>query len=124
MINLGAARDIKVKEEKISDKVKETFFGKLKRQTIIRDLVFKITVENLTDKPKDVHILDSVPVSKTDKIEVKNVKIDPSPAEKNYQDKEGVMLWEVNLAPGDSREIKIQYTLTYPKGTLISGLDL
>ena len=124
MINLGAARDIKVKEEKTSDKVKETFFGKLKRQTIIRDLIFKITIENLTDKPKDVHILDSVPVSKTDKIEVKNVKIDPPPAEKNYQDKEGVMLWEVNLAPRDNREIKIQYTLTYPKDTSISGLDL
>ena len=124
MVNLGAARDIKVKEKKISDKVKETFFGKLKRQTIIRDLVFKITIENLTDRSKDVRILDSVPVSKTDKIEVKNIKIDPRPAEKNYQDKKGVMLWEINLAPKDNREIKIQYTLTYPKDTSISGLNL
>ena len=124
MINLGAARDIKVKEEKTSDKVKETFFGKLKRQTVIRDLAFKITIDNLKDKPKSVRILDSIPVSKTDKIEVKNIKFDPLPTKKNYQDKEGVMLWELNLTPKENKEIKIQYILTYPKDTPISGLDL
>ena len=49
----------------------ETFFGKIERKTIVRTIAFKITVENLKDKPVTIKIVDSIPVSRTDKIEVK-----------------------------------------------------
>ncbi len=120
-LNLGADREVKVSREKMRDKMKETFWG-MERKNVVRDLAFKITMENLKDKPIKLRVLDSIPVSKTDKIEVKDVKITPNPTEKNYQDKEGVLLWELEMKPGERKEIRIEFTVTYPKDQPISGL--
>jgi len=114
-INLGADRDVIIKREKIKDKSQEMFFGKIERLTVIRELGFKITLENLKDKPIKLRLLDSIPISKTDKIEVKDVKIAPEPTKKNYQDKEGVMLWEMDLKAKEKKEVSIEFTVTYPK---------
>jgi len=116
-INLGADRDVIIKREKIKDKTQEMLFGKIERLTIIRELAYKITVENMKDKNIKIKLLDSVPVSKTDKIEVKDMKIVPEPAKKGYQDKQGVMLWEMDLKPKEKKEISIEFTVTYPKDT-------
>jgi uncharacterized protein (TIGR02231 family) len=121
-MSLGADREVKVKREKIKDKVKETYFGKIGRKTVVRDLAFKITAENIKEKPIKIKILDSIPVSRTDRIEVKDLKITPEPAEKNYQDQEGVLLWEFELKPGDKQEIHIEFVVTYPKDAPIFGL--
>jgi len=121
-VNLGVDRNIKVKREKIKDKVKETFFKKIDRKTVIRDMAFKITAENFRDKPVNIKILDNLPVSETDRIEVKNLKVTPSPKEKNFEDKEGVSLWEFKLKPGQKKEISIEFTVTYPKGARVFGL--
>lgn len=122
LLNLGATRQIKVSREKILDKKDETFFGNIKRNTIIRNLSFKITVENLKDKTAKIKILDSIPVAKTDKIEVKNVQITPEPTEKNYQDKEGLYLWDLSVKPQSKKEITIDFTITYPEDKPIVGL--
>jgi uncharacterized protein (TIGR02231 family) len=122
LLNLGATRDIKIKREKITDKKDETFFGKIKRNTIVRKLSFKITIENLKDKIIKIKILDSIPVSNTDKIAVKDVGITPEPIEKNYQDKEGLHLWELSLKPKEKKEIKINFTVTYPDDEPLIGL--
>ena len=121
-INLGADREVKVKREKIKDKIRETFFGKIERQTIIRDMEYKISIENLKDKPMMIKILDNIPVSKTDKIVVKDVKLTPEPKEKDYQDREGVNLWEFDINAKGKKEITIEFTITYPKDHPVYGL--
>ena len=121
-INLGADREVVVKREKLKDKVQETFFKKIERQTVIRNLLFKITLENRKNKPVKVHLIDAIPVSKTDRIEVKEVKIAPRPTKANYKDKQGVNLWMVNLNPGEKKEITIGFTVTYPKDRPVVGL--
>jgi uncharacterized protein (TIGR02231 family) len=121
-MSLGADREVKVKREKIKDKVKETYFGKIGRKTIVRDMAFKITVENIKAKPIKIKVFDSIPISRTDRIEVKDLKITPVPAKKNYQNQEGVLLWEFKLKPGDKQEINIEFVVTYPKDASIFGL--
>lgn len=121
-LNLGADREIKVKREKIKDKIKETFFGKIQRGTIVRELAYKITFENLKGKPIRIEIIDSIPVSRTDKIVVKDLVVTPTPKKEHYQDKEGVMLWEFDLKPGEKGEINIEFIITYPKDTPLYGL--
>ncbi len=123
-LNLGADRGVKVKREKLKDKVTETaFFGKIERLTLIREIAFKITVENLKEKAVSIKILDNIPVSRTDKIEVKDVKIDPEPSNRDYQDQKGVALWELALKPKEKKEINIEFTVTYPKDVAIEGLQ-
>jgi uncharacterized protein (TIGR02231 family) len=119
---LGADRQVTVKREKIRDKIKETtFFGKVERDTVVREVAYKMTLENLKKTPVEVQVLDHIPVSRTDRIEVNNVAISPEPIVKNYNDREGVMLWKLELAPSEKREIDIGFVVTYPKELSLPG---
>jgi uncharacterized protein (TIGR02231 family) len=119
---LGADRGVTVKREKTRDKVKETaFFGKVERDTVVREVAYKMTVENLKRIPAAVKVLDNIPVSRTDRIEVKDIVITPEPAVKNFNDREGVLLWNLDLAPSEKREIKIAFVVSYPKELLLPG---
>jgi uncharacterized protein (TIGR02231 family) len=121
-LNLGADREVKIKRETITDKIKETFFGKFERNTVVRRIAFRITAENLKDKPVTVHILDSVPVSRTDKIQVEDLQIEPEPAEKNYQSREGVHRWSLDLQPEEVKQIDVSFVVSYPKEEPVLGL--
>jgi uncharacterized protein (TIGR02231 family) len=121
-VSLGADREVKVRREKVRDKIKETYFGKIKRGTVARELAYKISAENLKSRSIVLKLLDSIPVSRTDRIEIKDLSIDPEPMEKNYLDREGVMLWKSELDPGEKREITIQFVVTYPNDSVPWGL--
>lgn len=122
-LNLGADRNIRVKREKLVDKIKETMlFGKLDSPTITREYRFKITVENTKKEAATIHIVDTLPVSNTDKIIVKDIVISDEPTTRNYKDREGVCLWTVNLSPNETKEITYSFTITYPKDSPVIGL--
>ncbi len=121
-LSLGADREVKVKREKIKDKFKETFLKMVQRRTVVKEMAFKITVENFKPKPVKIQVLDSIPVSRTDKVEIKDIDIKPKPKEENYQSKEGVLLWEFNLKPKEKQVIDIEFTVTYPKDEPVYGL--
>ena len=121
-LNLGADREVKIKRKKIEDKVKETFFGKFERDTVVRTMAFRITAENLKDKALTMNILDNVPVSRTDRIKVEDMKIKPEPTKRNYQDKEGVLLWSFGLKPKEVKEIDVSFVVSYPKDEPVLGL--
>ncbi len=122
LLNLGETRDVKVKKEQIKDKVDESFFGKIERKTVIREKEFKITVENLRRSQARLHLFDALPVSRTDKIEVKDVRISLTPDEQDYNDKKGVLFWDLTLQPGEKKEIVIGFTITYPNDLPVFGL--
>jgi len=121
-MNLGANRGIKVRREKLLDKIKETYFGKIQRDTVVRSFAYKITAENIKETPAFLKIVDRVPVSKTDKIEIRDLQIQPKPTQENYQDKAGVHLWSFELSPSEKREVRIEFTVTYPKDSPPYGL--
>ena len=121
-LSLGADREVMVKRKKVKDKVKETYFGKIQRGTIIREMGYKIMVENMKDKAIVLKIIDAIPVSRTDQIEVKELTMNPEPSQKNYRNKEGVMLWEYMLDPEQQQEINIEFVVAYPNDLLPKGL--
>ena len=121
-LNLGADRAVTIKREKIKDHKKETFFGAVDRKTIIREFEYKLTLENLKDSPVLLKIEDRVPVSATDKIQVKDIRLIPEPSQENYQDKAGVMLWEMKMLAGEKKEIQIDFNVSYPSDAPPPGL--
>jgi uncharacterized protein (TIGR02231 family) len=121
-MNLGADRGITVRREKILDKVKETYFGAIQRDTVVRSFSYKISVENIKESSAVLKIIDRIPVSRTDKIEVRDIKMQPMPTHSNYQDKAGVHLWSLQLDPGQKQEIAIDFTVAYPKALPPYGL--
>ena len=114
-LGLGADRDVRVKRETISDKLIETRFGTFDRDRTVRELAYGITVENLKQSPVTLNIIDSVPVSRTDRIQVKDLAVSPKPTEDNFSGHQGVLRWELALAPGQRRTIDIRFSVVYPK---------
>jgi uncharacterized protein (TIGR02231 family) len=120
-ISVGQDREIRVARDKVRDKIQETSWG-FDKDNIVRDMAFRLTIENLKSRPIKIKVLDTIPVPRTDRITIKNLKVKPEAAEKAYQGKEGVYVWDLELKPGDKQEITIEFQLTYPKDTPVSGL--
>lgn len=119
LFNLGADSNVKISRELVKDKAEETGFSK---STIVREIAYKMTAENTRDKAVRLKILDSIPVAKNDRVEVKDVKISPDPNEKNYQGREGVIMWETELKPEEKKEITVEFVVSYPKDATVTGL--
>ncbi|MFW6080488.1 MAG: mucoidy inhibitor MuiA family protein [Desulfosalsimonas sp.] len=116
LLGLGADRSVSVKRTKIRDKRKETaFFGKIERDAVVREIEYRIEAENLKDRKIRLKIFDHVPVSKTDRIEVKDVEFDPGPDERDVNGKQGVVQWQAELGPGESSDFRVSFTVAYPK---------
>lgn len=115
VIGLGADRSIRLKREKRVDKKNETFFKKFERDTVIRDLAYRISVENTGDRPVKLLVSDHVPVSKTDRITVEDISFFPEPTAKDADGKPGVIAWDITAGPGETKTIDISFTVSYPK---------
>lgn len=122
LVNLGAERGLKVRREKLTDKLTETFFGKVDRSSVARELEFSTKIENLKDEPVRIHLFDSIPVSKTDRIQIKGVEVKPEPTQKNHQELEGVMLWDIQVKPRAVLDVRVKFFVKHPKDNLPSGL--
>lgn len=122
LLNLGAERGIKVSREKIKDSISETFFGKVDRSSVARELEYRLVIENMKDSQETIHIVDSVPVSKTDRFQVKGLEMKPSPTEADWKKRQGVMLWKLELAPQSVKEINIKFFVKHPKDHVPEGL--
>jgi hypothetical protein len=115
-------RDVRVQREIVRDKFKETLFGTIERSTVMREMAYRITMENLKDREVHLQVMDSIPVSRSDKVEVKDLKISPQPKDRSYLGREGVLLWEELLKPGEKKEIVVDFVITYPKDMPVVGL--
>lgn len=122
LINLGAERGLKVQREKITDKLAETFFGRVERSMVARELEYRIQLENLKDEAVIVELFDSIPVSKTDRIQIKGLELTLDPTVTDFQEREGVMKWEVRLEPKAIQEIRIKFFVKHPKDLQPHGL--
>ncbi len=115
LINLGADRGVKARRSKRSDAVTETFFGMVDRMSTARKVVYGVTIENLKDEAVRVCLIDRIPVSKTDRIQIKGVELKPEPTERDYLKREGVMRWDLEIPSQSHKSIEIQFGIKHPK---------
>ena len=110
---LGFGADDKVKIIRAPVKKKENepvWYNQTKTET--RE--FKTSVKNLHDFPVSVQIIDRIPVSENTSISVEPLPLTTPPTEKQVGDKRGVMSWTLELAPNESKDIRLAYRLKYP----------
>ena len=88
-----------------SEKRKTSFSSKTELQAS-----WIIEVENLADVVKNVRLADRIPVSQTDDVKVRSVKITP----KITPDEKGLFSWDLVLAPKEKRALKVEYVVQYP----------
>lgn len=74
-----------------------------------------ITVENSGDQSWPVRLLDQVPYSEQDELEIE-VSADPAPTETDVEGQRGILAWEFDLAAGGKQTITLTHTLSWPEG--------
>ena len=79
------------------------------------------TLTNSHQKPVEVLLLESSPVSETKEIEVRSA-FDPPPTLRGWQQRRGVVGWERKLAAGESAKFAVDYRIEYPQEGQVGGL--
>jgi uncharacterized protein (TIGR02231 family) len=111
-ISLGRDKQISVERQKIKDFTTRQFIGNKKEE----NRAWKTTVRN--NKNQEIHmiLLDQVPVSTLEEIEV-NVQ-NTSGAKQDPET--GEIKWDFRLKSGETSEFELKYAVKYPKNrTLI-----
>ncbi len=75
----------------------------------------EIRIENLTDRVWPLRILDRVPYSEQDDLDV-TWSTRPPPTEENVDNDRGILAWEFELEPGQSEAIMSDLNLSWPVG--------
>lgn len=77
--------------------------------------VHQIEVVNGHDRSIDITVLDQMPVSRDERIEVTLTGNTTAPDERNVDNKPGVLAWHRTLDAGAAQQLTIGYRLTFPE---------
>ena len=106
-ISLGRDKSISVNRQKMKDYTTKQFLGSKKEET----RAYNITVKNNKSQKIDMVLLDQIPVSTSEEIEVTAQKI--SGAQRNTET--GEIKWEFSLEPSSKKDFELNYSVKYPK---------
>lgn len=106
-ISLGRDKNVNIKREKIKNYTSKRLIGKNKKETI----GWKIIIKNNKSQEINMVVLDQVPVSTLEEIEID--VLNTSNAKINLTT--GEVKWAFKLAPKKQKEIELKYSVKYPK---------
>lgn len=115
-LNLSMGRDKKVSitREKITDKSGTKFLSSKKEQTFTYD----ITIRNNKKEAIVMKLEDQYPLSTDKEIEIELKQKDGA----KVNTESGLLTWELNLKPNETKKIRISYVVKYPKDKVMSNL--
>jgi hypothetical protein len=102
----GMAARLTSKKERFIGKTGSSWLGK----GILED-GYTLSITNGMETAQEITVKDRIPVSANDKITLEVTKIDPAPAQR---DSENRLTWKINIDPGETKKIVVEYTLRYP----------
>jgi len=107
-VSFGVDQGISVKRDKIKEFTSTKFLGDSKKESI----AWRIVLKNNKNEAVKVKVLDQVPITKNEDFKVDVVTL--TGGVKN--ETSGEVEWNIDLAPKESKELILQYTVKYPKG--------
>jgi uncharacterized protein (TIGR02231 family) len=115
-LNLSMGRDkkISVKREKVVDKSGTKFLSGYKEQTF----TYEITIRNNKKDAAEIMVKDQYPISTDKEIEVELLQSDKAAVNAET----GILTWQLKLAPGETKKVRISYRIKYPKDKVIENL--
>ncbi|WP_241479054.1 DUF4139 domain-containing protein [Leisingera sp. ANG-M1] len=78
----------------------------------------ELEVENLTGQAWPLRVLDRVPYSQQEDLGIA-WSAKPRPSEENVEKQRGILAWDMELAAGESRAIRLDTTLRWPEGMVL-----
>ncbi len=119
---LGIDEGITVKRKKLEEKVDDTLIAGIPSRTRSTTFSYKLIVENYKSRKVKFHLYDQAPVSENDQIKVAKVTYSVEPSKKDYLDRKGVVRWDFDLEPKQSKDVTLSYTVEHPRDMSVSGL--
>lgn len=115
-LNLSMGRDkkISIKREKVADKSGTKFLSSKKEQTFTYD----ITVRNNKKEAAQLLLKDQYPLSPDKEIEIELFQSDGA----KVNAETGILTWDLDLKPNETKKIRISYRVKYPKDKVIDNL--
>jgi uncharacterized protein (TIGR02231 family) len=115
-LNLSMGRDkrIVLKREMVKDLSETKFIGSNKKQTF----VYELSVRNGKAEAIELLLKDQIPVSTEQHIEVELLDKDGG----SINEETGVVTWRLKLKAGETKKLRLSYSVKYPKDKQIGGL--
>jgi uncharacterized protein (TIGR02231 family) len=120
-LELAFGQDPRVEVERRVLERKHETAGLLTKDDVIRYRV-RVKLRSRYAAPVAVKLLDLVPVSREEKIQV-NVLDGTTAPTREDPDRPGVRIHELTLAPREERAIELRYEVRTPRGYPVSGLE-
>jgi TonB-dependent SusC/RagA subfamily outer membrane receptor len=111
-LTLGQDKRIVVKREKVTDFSSVKFLGSNKKEVF----TYEITVRNNKKEKVQLVLKDQYPIS-TDK-DIEDELLENGGAGVNKET--GVLTWRMELGAGESRKVRISYSVKYPKDKAVN----
>ncbi len=74
-----------------------------------------LEVENLTNETWPVRLLDQVPYSEQEDLEI-SFEANPPPSETDVKGQRGILAWTFDIAAGETKAVNLTHTLRWPEG--------
>ena len=78
----------------------------------------RLELENLTSRAWDVELRESVPYSEQEDLVI-DWTASPSPDVDGVDDRRGILAWDLELEPGQTRRVAIETRITWPEGQIL-----
>jgi hypothetical protein len=106
-LSFGRDERVSISRQKLVDFAENRAFSSVKREKA----GYEITIRNQKSETIDLNILDNIPVPKNKDVEIE--KDDISGA--IYDPTNGKLTWNIALKAGETRKLRVTYTIKYPK---------
>lgn len=113
-ISLGRDKNVLVTRVKLQDFCEKKTIGTTKKETY----AFEITVRNNKKQNIEIALEDQIPFSQNKEVEVELIESTSA----IYDNKIGKLSWPLKLAAGETKKIKLSYSVKYPKDKVIDNL--
>lgn len=106
-ISLGRDKNVSINREKVKDFTTKQFIGTKKEET----RSWLTTIKNNKNQAINLVIMDQIPVSTLEEIEVQPQDLSAGKLNKET----GEVKWEFTLDPNSKKELTLKYSVKYPK---------
>ncbi len=118
-LSFGADDKVKIEYRLVNDGQSQEGLISTERRI---DRQYRIAVANHHDETIEITVLDQIPVSQDERIEVELVKSGTKPTESDPEGRKGVLAWRYLYEPGEERVIDFRYAVTSPADLPVLGL--
>ncbi len=110
-LSLGRDKKVIVTRSKLKNYSSTKFIGSKRKET----LAYEMIIKNNRKKDINVELQDQIPISQNEDIEVEELDISNGSLNENT----GIITWNLNLKPGESKKLQLKFEIKYPKNTVI-----